>query len=150
VDIREFIGARLDEDEATALAAAEADPAPWTAEATDERDTQYRSDHGFGAVIAADDVPLRDNEGSSTLCMTAPTARHVVAHNPARVLRDVAAKRATLKRHARCGSGLGWCDEGGHGIPPEFGGCFDLRELALVDEGHADFSSLWKRDDREA
>jgi uncharacterized protein DUF6221 len=74
---------------------------------------------------------------------------HIAHHDPAWVLRDIAAKRAALKRHARCGSGIGWCDDGGHGIPPEFGGCFDLREIALVDEAHADFSPLWKHEDWE-
>jgi hypothetical protein len=78
------------------------------------------------------------------------SAAHIARHDPARVLRNVAAKRATLKRHDRCGSGLGWCAKGGHDVPPEFGRCFTLRELALVDEGHADFSPLWKRDDWEA
>lgn len=96
MDIREFIAARLDEREAKARAAAEADPAPWTADAIDNGDAGTRDGHGFGIVVADDGIPLWECEGSRTLMMTAPTARHVAAHDPARVLADVAFKRQIL------------------------------------------------------
>jgi hypothetical protein len=98
-EIIEFLTKRYDEKEAAARAADRADPAPWTAEATDKGDTRERSGHGFGGVIAADDVALWDTEGSRTLCMTAPTSRHVAMHDPARVLAEVAAKRKRLALH---------------------------------------------------
>lgn len=141
MDIREFIAARLDERQARAEAAIRA---------TLEADAP----NGQPDWVATDDSVITAMLGhpvaTGAYGMPAEIAEFIADHDPARVLRDVAARRTALKRHARCGSGLGWCDDGGHSIPTEFGGCFDLRELALVDEGHADFSPLWKRDDWEA
>ncbi len=95
-DIVAFLTRCLDEDQQLAEAAASVDPAPWTAATDDERDNDQRSGHGFGVVVAADEVALWDCEGSSTLCMTASTARFVAANDPARVLADIAAKRKLL------------------------------------------------------
>lgn len=97
MDIAEFLSARLDEEHADALAAQEADPAPWRANTSREGSTDQRNGHGSGLVIAADDVALWDCEGSNTLCMTAPTARHVARWDPAHVLRDLVAKRAIVE-----------------------------------------------------
>lgn len=157
MDIREFIAARLGEYEATARAAAEADPAPWTAETTDElgssRGTRYRDDHGFGVVIAADDVPLWDTEGSSALCMTAPTARHVAAHDPARVLADVAAKRQILDAYDRTVARFGDVlnspadtDTDASAFSARAHMHLTLRLLAAIDEDHPDFNPAWKLD----
>lgn len=98
-EIYEFLTARYDEVEAAANAAVEVDPAPWVADVVDEGDTGARSEHGFGVVVAADGSPLWDDEGSRTLMMTAPTARHVAAHDPARVLADISARRKRLDMH---------------------------------------------------
>jgi hypothetical protein len=101
VDIVEFLTARYDEEQQLAEAAAAADPAPWTANASNERGASERAwEHGFGLVIAADGIGLWDCEGSSTLCMTASTTRHVAYWDPARVLADIAAKRAIVKAYA--------------------------------------------------
>ncbi len=101
-DIATFYEARLDEIEAAAKAAQAADPTPWHADAHDDGSTWQRNGHGAGLVVAADDVPLWDCEGSNMLCMTAVAARHVALHDPAYVLADVAAKRALVDqyRHA--------------------------------------------------
>lgn len=139
VPIRDFIATQLDEREAAAKRAIKAaDGEIWRVSDSGLYPEDNPSQHP-GPFLA--DVYGFTDPGYGD---------HIARHDPAWALRDIAAKRATLKRHARCGSGIGWCDDGGHGVPSEFGGCFDLRELASVDEGHADFSPLWKRDDWEA
>jgi hypothetical protein len=100
VDIVDFLTARYDEEQQLAACAAAGDPAPWRANTSNQRGNQFRDEHGNGLVIAADDIPLWDCEGSSTLCMTASTARHVAYWDPARVLADIAAKRAIVKGYA--------------------------------------------------
>ncbi len=104
IEIIAFLTAQYDEEEAAARASAEADPAPWTAYAVGEQSTGLgtglRSGHGYGSVSAADDVDLWDCEGSSMLCMTAPTARHTAMHDPARVFVELEVKRARLKLHS--------------------------------------------------
>lgn len=95
-DIVAFLNARLDEDQAAAELAQASDPAPWSSDVTASASTNERNDHGAGLVVAADDTALWDCEGSNTLCMTAPTAQHVARHHPARVLREVKAKRAIV------------------------------------------------------
>jgi len=97
-DIVAFVSARLDEDQADALAAQKADPTPWTAQVS--TDGPWPTDHdmrsGAGLVVSASDVGLWDCEGSNTLCMAGPTSQHIARHDPARVLREVAAKRTLM------------------------------------------------------
>lgn len=97
MDIAAFLTARFDEEHAEAIAAQEADPAPWRANTTNRGSTEQRHEHGSGLVIAGDDTALWDCEGSNTLCMTAPTARHVARWDPGRVLADIKAKRAVVE-----------------------------------------------------
>lgn len=94
-DLTAFIAARLDEDEAMALAAATdvsrlAGRANWTSEAamvTDAEDLDW---------AICDLSPYVDDE-----CL----ARHIARHDPARVLREVTAKRAILARYERGAAG---------------------------------------------
>lgn len=151
VDIVEFLSARFDEEHADAVAAQEADPAPWRANTTNRGSTYERDNHGSGLVIAGDDTALWDCEGSNTLCMTAPTARHVARWDPTRVLREVEAKRAILALHAPIEietsdvGGDAWAGtvcyacEGGEGWP-----CTTLRHLAAACAYHPDYKPTWK------
>lgn len=92
-----FLTARLDEAQALAEAAQKIDPAPWSAGVDEEGPGPHgRAVQGNGMVIAADEVGLWDCEGSFTLCMTVPTTRHVAHWDPARVLREIEAKRELL------------------------------------------------------
>jgi len=62
-----------------------------------------------------------------------------------RPLRMIDAQRRTLKRHTGCGSGIGYCDDGGHAWDfPDPPGCPDLADLAAPDEDHPDFNPAWK------
>lgn len=56
--------------------------------------------------------------------------RHVIRHDPARVLRELAAKRAILSEHIVGG----W-----HPVP-----CLTLRALASVYSDHPDYRAEWK------
>ncbi|MBT2385616.1 DUF6221 family protein [Streptomyces sp. ISL-11] len=82
-----FLRARLDEDEQTARAA---QPAPWV-----------RHDHVAG-VHANDATDERPYGSAVADCRRVPggygvtNAEHIVRHQPARVLADVAARRAVL------------------------------------------------------
>jgi hypothetical protein len=84
-DLVEFVRAALDEDERVARAA---EPAPWTAH-------EEAADPDEGYVAGPDGYVLVYNEGTVSL----GTAAHIARHDPARVLADVAAKRAILELH---------------------------------------------------
>lgn len=81
--ITEFLTARLDEDEAMARAAS---PGPWHPNA--ERDE----------VLAVDDITVADGFALSSP-QTRATTEHIARHDPARVLADIAAKRAIVVMH---------------------------------------------------
>lgn len=121
-----FITARLDEDQA---AAERATPGPW---------------HQDGSAIRGSARPAAPSI-TDTLVVThtwAPEAAHIVQHDPARVLRDVAASRDVLGRHARCGYGTGFCGDGGHSFDDDLG-CWELVNLAQRWSDHPDFDQAW-------
>jgi len=115
-----FWKARLDEDEASAKAAAVdvkrfAGRANWSAELApiviDAEDPDW-------AIV--DLSPFVDDE-----CL----ARHIARHDPARVLREVAAKREILAEYeAAYRTDLGVA----------------IKALAAVDSGHPDYRQEWK------
>ena len=82
VSIRDFIAARLDEDEAAARVATEG---PWSFVGYD--------DSGW-AVVANDEHEIVSRSGSDD-------ATHTALHDPARVLREVQAKRDLLAHAER-------------------------------------------------
>lgn len=66
------------------------------------------------------------------------------APDPA-ILADLDAKLGIVARHARCGSMVGYCDDGGHGWDDvEGGGCGDLGDLALLFAAHPDYDERWR------
>jgi hypothetical protein len=89
----EFLRARLDEDEAVARAASQG-PANWHTGLGNDDWTRDRM------LFDRDGNPMWDNEGSQGLSMPEGVAPHVARHDPARVLADVAAKRAIVDEHA--------------------------------------------------
>ncbi|MEU8690324.1 DUF6221 family protein [Streptomyces sp. NPDC048665] len=66
---------------------------------------------------------------------------HVARHDPARVLRELRAKRALVAEH-RTGDGgrCRTCREGGHPRAP----CTTLRLLALPFAGHPEYDDPWR------
>lgn len=87
----EFVTARLDEDEAAAKLMAKYYPPPWNVYDRGWMARVYGGDP-FWEVIQLEQGPWTDND-------TPPLGEiieHVALHDPARVLREVAAKRALL------------------------------------------------------
>ena len=84
-DLTAFITARLDEDEAAAKACN--GPFPWKA-ADDEDDSWIVKDAAGEALIYDEGTPSLDE------------AKHIARHDPARVIREVTAKRAVLAWYA--------------------------------------------------
>jgi hypothetical protein len=134
MDLVTFLTARLDEDEAIAKAATESAPAPWVPGGED-----------YGAPMVADATgdPLIYDEGTPTVQESA----HIARHDPARVLRDVAAKRATLKRHRLypvqppiCGT---CCGGGGDEVSSVPWPCPDVCAVATVYSDHPGYDPAW-------
>lgn len=80
-----------------------------------------------------------------------PVIQHIARHDPARVLREVAAKRAILDRHmphqpAFGGLACNWCSEDVDDRPQiakESWPCPDVRSLAAVWSDHQDYRQEW-------
>jgi len=124
-DLVAFLRARLDEDEATARAASPG--LGWA--------------RGF--IQGADeDIDIAADEA------------HIVRHHPARVLREVEAKRAILELHkgepsihaVPPGSGPLYCmsdgvDDGWYNVEWP---CATVRAVAAVYRDHPDYDEVWK------
>lgn len=83
--IREFLNARLDEDEALARAAA---PGPWH--------TNAEADE----VLAVDGITVAEGFALSGPQIRA-TTQHIARHNPARVLAEIQAKRRIVEMYGQ-------------------------------------------------
>jgi len=93
VTLLEFITARLDEDEAAARAIDVPDwraESSWMSELIEPLPSQKRLYDGQFPLITAEDVA------------------HIARHDPARVLREVEARRRTLARHQPVEQWSGW------------------------------------------
>lgn len=136
-DLTAFVTARLDEDEAAAIAAGDgaAESARW-------RTREHPSDSGIvrdgqGAVVIYDEGVPSDED-----------AAHIARHDPDRALRDVAAKRAIVARHKPL-SGVGgmycaWCSDDTDTASLNWRWpCPDIRDLAAVYSGHPDYRQEW-------
>jgi len=99
-DLVVWLTAQLDHDEQVARAAVAEDGPDWTAETYDVG-AWNASGLVHGGGDREDRGALWDNEGSDSLSMKAATAVHVALHDPARVLRQVAAFRIIMDEHQR-------------------------------------------------
>lgn len=61
-----------------------------------------------------------------------------------RVLAECLAKRSIVHRHRNCGTGVGYCDDGGHGWDDDDPGCGDLASLAAIYSDHGDYQQGWR------
>lgn len=140
-----FLEARLQEDQAAAMAApvdpAGAMDAMFETEALHEeqdwrlypeRETEYA--RGQAAALHWAATAMRERMVPITL------------HDPARVLREVAAKRAILGEHRQNGPDSIWCwrcdpgaDMGDGAMFP----CVTLRAVAAVYSAHPDYDPAW-------
>jgi hypothetical protein len=135
VEIGEFVKARLDEDEAAAKAVAP------LGHVYDMGGARLDEAFSHGRVRYASE------DGRSWLEPDRSAGRHFARHDPARVLREVEAKRAILERHSPIKDLLpktSWCvqctdDRNGYLWP-----CADVRVLAAVYSDHPDYRAEWK------
>ena len=153
MDITEFLKARLDEDEAAAAAASDGPWVPW------------RGRPGLGLRHLEYGVML-PGQGAGSLAAIAAASRadaeHIARHDPARVLREVEAKRAILAEHRslggmfpNCSACARWAPGSYHGVEEEWEeppddmsrvgfSCRTVRLLAAAWSDHADYDSSWK------
>jgi hypothetical protein len=119
-DLVEFLRERLDEDDEAALDMHARD---WTLTGRDIMTA--------GFVIA---------EASSDF-----TAHHIARHDPARVLREVAAKRAILAGHSTV-TGWNWPDQSDGSVQMDYVEALrrTLRHLAAVYSDHPDYDEAWR------
>jgi hypothetical protein len=156
-DIVAFLTARLDEDEAGALATTPVPiPGRWKA----ARDKNADDDDPLYLVQGEDedDPGSEDYSGNSPVIAYsaewqvegAANLRHIARHDPARVLREVAAKRRVLERHT-----AGWRGSGNPCLGCNFGPqedeftedieeCPELRDMASVYADHPDYNPAWR------
>jgi len=151
-DLVAFLTARLDEDEQIARNAGapptvDGDRETWT---YDRQGFAVRATHGRWNVATRRD----DLADSREIHMTDSYGEHIARHEPARVLREVAAKRAILEDHRikpatwrevddEYPFGCERChfdrDEGVYG----FGYCPTLKAMASIWSDHSDYNQEW-------
>jgi hypothetical protein len=125
-DLVTFVRARLDEDETVARAVGDPErvwreDSAWAADLLNPLPSQRRDHPGYVPMITAEDLA------------------HIARHDPARVLRDVEAKRRLLFQFEHRGNAVRGA------IQPSTGGVWDdlLRMLALPYAGHPDYRAEW-------
>ena len=148
MDLAKFLTARLDEDEASAKEALTGPGTPaggsWTAYKHPPGPNDSRSDRSVqlvGCTEPDDREWLVANAGQWGAAQN--VAVHIARHDPARVLREVDAKRSILAQHpaiwpkdpdsSTCSCcGLAWP-------------CPTLRALAAAWSDHPDYDPAWKK-----
>lgn len=152
--LTEFLTARLDEDEAIARAAIELAPLPWRKSYGEDGDDRWLDIHGDGGTSVVETESGANGPGLEV-------AEHIFHHDPARVLREVEAKRriigemvpifdalevlheqegqaATLPGHSDHASGACCCMPEGHAEEQL------LKLLALPYANHPDYQEGWR------
>lgn len=138
-DIITFLNARLDEDEAIARGAA---PGPYPRDADPPLGVWLVQ---YGTEITGSGMTIYDEGGHDDA-----QATHIARHDPARVLREVAAKRAILAEHKMhrttdyhnstiwyC-AGCNWINEEDDTLR-----CDTTLHLASVYSDHPDYRQEW-------
>lgn len=155
-----FWNARLDEDGATAKAAAEASAAAWRAEPNVGEDWWAVMYTGPSTIRPYDefDYPVAERVDRADVA-------HIARHDPARVLREIEAKRAILAMHHRltphpeygftypaagkfcgyCGPGDNWqAEQEPDHYPFALWPCRHVRILTAIWSDHPDYREQWK------
>ena len=135
-DLAAFISARLSEDEAMAKAAAERQPYDeWDAVGAGGEDDVALSNWRVVAIAIPGLKPEHSPAARAVM-------RHIARHDPARVLREVAAKRAIVARYGEPFAGLGLGEQ--LQLSQERQGLwFAVRELAAIWSDHPDYRAEW-------
>lgn len=132
-DLVAFVRARLDDDEAAALAAAQGPGRDWDAASQGqgrERDGVLW-DEDRANVIAWFDGHL-------------PGAAHAARHDPRRVLREVKALRAIVDLHELLGDPADYDYGAAPCLCEEIWPCATVKALAGIWRDHPDYDPAWK------
>lgn len=147
ISLRDFIAARLDEDEQIARNASSPVPVGGEREtwSYDREAFAVRTNHGRWNVATRRDDPADSRE----IHMTDSYGEHIARHDPARVLREVAAKRRILELadEASCWDMTVDTDRrvGSRDTTEEpYIGDLILRQLAQAYNDHPDFNPEWR------
>jgi hypothetical protein len=128
-DLATWLTAQVDTDERVALAASSGDNGVWC-QSDPDNPGHILDERGFTVTHFEDGSP------------DANQATHIALNDPARVLAEVRAKRLLIDLHAACGSGSGYCDDGGH---VQYGGvCFNLAVLTLPYADRPGYREEWR------
>jgi hypothetical protein len=153
MDIAEFLAARYAEDEADAIEAkkdpdgdafpGDPDDGQWTA--YDHRAGRYDTDQRPFRLVGAE---VQDTLTGWTVCETGraghavAVSKHIARHDPARVLAEVAAKRAILADLE--GNVRYWSSDDHTRAAAEMALEAVQRRLAALDATHPDYQPGWK------
>jgi len=134
-DLTVFLAARLDEEETSAREAADGDSGTW-----------FMGDK-WNIYRAEDEAHFDENYQGDEHRLVAwgnvkPQSEHIARHDPSRVLREVAAKRAILAEHQESASG-GYCELCYYGYGGGSWPCPTVRALASVYSDHPDYDPEW-------
>jgi Family of unknown function (DUF6221) len=128
MDITEFVGARLNEDEAAAREACDGDSGRWF---TGDKWTVYREED----EARCDQDYQGDEHAIVARGNVKPQAEHIGRYDPARALRGAAAKRAIAKTAAHLAA---YGDK-----PIKIIGEVMMMELAAIWSDHPDYRQEW-------
>lgn len=126
MDIVEFLNARLNEDEAVARAVDD-QSSPWTGHWIADENDAARTRNGHVLFYGRDGRPLKPG-----------LVAHVVRHDPARVLREVAAKRTIIEQWADQ-----YDDNPNTQLPDTLAARHILHTFASVYADHPDYDPSW-------
>ncbi|MDX2766418.1 DUF6221 family protein [Streptomyces europaeiscabiei] len=145
-DLVQWLRAQLDEDERIAKAAT---PGPWRAHDT------HLGQYGHAATVLSGEgndtdlrawLPSMSQEPWDEARNVWADAEHVAAHDPARVLREIDAKREIVEQHVPVGDGtvcLSYCHTRTPGEAQTWP-CLTLRLLALPYADRPGYQDEWK------
>ncbi|MFD8805596.1 DUF6221 family protein [Streptomyces sp. NPDC059597] len=139
-DLVEWLRAQLDEDERIARAASEYTEAEWRLDEDGETVLWWPPEPRVADKEREKGLPVVSDRwrGQTIYARAAP---HVAAHDPARVLREIDAKRRILAEHWLNGWVCDTCDNGevGQTFP-----CATLRLLALPYADRPGYREEWR------
>jgi hypothetical protein len=155
MDIAEFLAAQLAEDETAIKAMGVEGAGRWW--------VGQRFDGSLDPEGSTVFVDVRRSDGLGYIHLgtpgmfAGPTAIHIARHDPARVLREVAAKRRVLARHRPAtGKDLGWSSyvgacfgcgtygEFADARTPDINDCPELRDLAAPYAERPGYKPAWR------
>lgn len=141
--LTEFVTARLDEDEAIARAAIEIAPLPWQKIYDEDGDDRWLDLRGGGGASVVETESGANGPGLEV-------AEHISRHDPARVLREVEAKRQIIAHHVQVEAdrgeptGCAVCHTGNDGWTEGSGLCGTVLLLAAIYADHPGYREEWR------